>query len=264
MSGIKQESIKQWTADPCGAVYAKKYPEGSKEFFDHAIDYRYHYAPWLADMLVDISLSKGSALDVGCGMGFGAYYLALGGMKVTGIDITPKQIELATKMFEAYGIPGDFIVGDAESLPFPDKSFDIVISLGVLHHTPGIQQAINEIQRVLKPSGSAFILLYHKNSWHYWVNLMLIHGILFGKLRHMTKSELLSSSVEYSSIEARPLVNVYTVKDCKQLFRTFSHVSVSKHHWASEQIYLPYGLSKYLPKFLPNILGWYTMTKAVK
>src|SRR5262249_33669783 len=61
---------------------------------------------------------------------------------------------------------------NAEALSFPDESFDWVYSHGVLHHTPNPQKAINEVWRVLKPNGRVIIMLYHKNSFNYFVRIM--------------------------------------------------------------------------------------------
>lgn len=51
-------------------------------------------------------------------------------------------------------------MGNAESLDLPDNSFECVMSIGVLHHTPGTQESIHELFRVLKPGGTAVIALY--------------------------------------------------------------------------------------------------------
>ena len=52
------------------------------------------------------------------------------------------------------------------------KSFDWFYSHGVLHHTPDIQRAIDEVWRVLKPNGRTIIMLYHKHSFNYFVRIM--------------------------------------------------------------------------------------------
>ena len=62
---------------------------------------------------------------------------------------------------------------NAEHLSFDDRAFDIVYSLGVLHHTPEPKLAFDEVHRVLKPNGKAIIMLYHKNSFNYYFRIML-------------------------------------------------------------------------------------------
>ena len=71
---------------------------------------------------------------------------------------------------------------DLHHLPYPDESFDVIVSNGVLHHTPDTQAAVTEVYRVLKPQGQAIIMLYCKNSWHYWINMFLLVGVFQGKI----------------------------------------------------------------------------------
>lgn len=250
------EAIKQWTNDPCGAVYAEKYEEGSKEFFEALGKYRYEiYAPWLRILIDKINVKDKLVLER-CGMGNDLLCFAQNRAKVIGIDLVPKHLELAKRLFSTYyvGHSASFCRMDAELLGFASNSVDLVFSFGVLHHTPNILEAISEVYRVLKPGGMAVIGLYHKNSWHYWINLMLIQGLVKRKLLKMSVDELLSTSVEFSRSRAKPLVKVYSKGECKQLFRDFSEVKIKTYHWKSDQIPK---IEKFLPTFLPSFLGWY-------
>jgi ubiquinone/menaquinone biosynthesis C-methylase UbiE len=94
-----------------------------------------------------------SFLEVGCGGGFGIRYLAeeYGG-EVTGVDIDPQQIELARKG-SGYMPDIRYFEADATNLPFEDNKFDIIISLGVLHHIENWLDALKEVRRVVKPGG---------------------------------------------------------------------------------------------------------------
>jgi SAM-dependent methyltransferase len=262
----KLEAIKQWTNDPCGALYSDVYQEGSKEFWEAVVKNRYEsYAPWLKSLIDSLDVKDKSVLKVGCGMGVDLLSFARNGAKVTGLDLTPKHIELAGNLFHAYGHKADLFLGDAEKMPFPSESFDIVYSFGVLHHTPNIDKAIAEIHRVLKPGGLAIVGLYHKNSWHYWVNLIFLMGIYQRKLFKMSVDELLSSSVEISHSGARPLVKVYSSSDCRRLFKEYSGINFKKRHWSLDQIQIPtHWLEKILPAFLPDFLGWYIFVFAGK
>jgi ubiquinone/menaquinone biosynthesis C-methylase UbiE len=260
----KLEAIRQWTNDPCGAVYSEKYPEGSKEFFEATIKNRYEqYAPWLKKLIDGIDVKGKTVLEIGCGVGIDLLSFARNGAKVIGLDLTPKHIELATKLFEVYGFSGDFINGDAESLTIPSASVDIVYSFGVLHHTPDIDKAVSEIYRVLKPGGQGVVGLYHKNSWHYRVNVIIIHGLFKRKLFKMSIDELLSSCIEVSRSGARPLVNVYSASDCRRMFKNFAGIKIKKDHWSRDQIPSP-RIASLLPSFLPSFLGWYIFVFARK
>jgi SAM-dependent methyltransferase len=86
--------------------------------------------------------------------------------------LTEAALEATRNHFNVLGLTGTFQRENAEALSFPDETFDWVYSHGVLHHTPDPQQAINEVWRVLKPNGRAIIMLYHKNSFNYYLRIM--------------------------------------------------------------------------------------------
>ncbi|RJQ28488.1 MAG: class I SAM-dependent methyltransferase [Peptococcaceae bacterium] len=263
MEKEKIEAIRQWTNDPCDAVFAGGCEKGSREFFEKVREYRYkRYAPWLKKLLDGLEVKGKEVLEIGCGMGNDLLTFAQNGANATGMDLVPAHIALAQKLFEFYGCRAAIMEMDAESLSFPDDSFDLVYSFGVLHHTPNIEKAILEIHRVLRPGGKAVIGLYHKNSWHYWVNLILFHGIIKRKLFSMPIDEMLSRSVEFSRSGARPLVRVYTRDDCEVLFRDFHQLKIKTYHWRASQIPV---LGKCFPfVFLPHCWGWYIFSFAVK
>jgi len=106
---------------------------------------------------------------------------------LTGIDITPKSIELTKKNLEVHKYRSNLLVADAENLPFESNSFDVVYSFGILHHTLNTQKAIDEIYRTLKPNGKAVIALYHKNSLSFWFFVFLYDFIINGKFMRMTQ-----------------------------------------------------------------------------
>ncbi len=95
-------------------------------------------------------------LDVGCGVGGPALYLAeKTGCHVTGIDLMEWQAEEAANRAAARGLSGRtvFHAGDACALPFPDASFDVVWSQDAWCHAPDKPQVIAEAARVVKPGG---------------------------------------------------------------------------------------------------------------
>lgn len=96
-------------------------------------------------------------VDVGCGAGFDSL-IAAGFVgergRVIGVDVCPEMLAVAkaalsTGRFDAV----EFMVGDAASLPIPDRSVDLLISNGVLNLAPDKPAAFREIARVLKPKG---------------------------------------------------------------------------------------------------------------
>src|SRR5205085_12269324 len=101
---------------------------------------------------------------------------------------------------------------------FPDATFDVVYSNGVLHHTPDTQRAIDEVHRVLRPGGVAKVMLYNKSSIYYWLHLMFRFGLLHGELLRHTPEQIMSRHVEYSDTGALPLVRAYTPAEVRRMF----------------------------------------------
>lgn len=93
-------------------------------------------------------------LDVGTGTGNAAITAAREGAQVTGIDLTPELVSQAKVQEDAAGVTGiRWQEGDAEALPFPDASFDVVLSQFAHMFAPRPDVAIGEMLRVLRPGG---------------------------------------------------------------------------------------------------------------
>jgi len=267
MEKEKLEAIELWTNDPCGAADAEKYGIGSEKFFNEVMGYRYNiYAPWLKKAIVRLEVRNKKILEVGCGMGMDLLQFAKRGAKVVGIDLVSYHIELAQELFKMKISSRNYEIfqADAESLPFKNESFDLVYSFGVLHHTPNIKKAIREIWRVLKPDGKVMVGLYHRNSYYYWFNLFFIQGIIKRRLHKMTMDEILRRT-EFSRSEAKPLVKVYSRRDCYVLFKDFINVKVRTYHFTNDQIF-PSHINPFFSKYLScfDFLGWYVLSSGSK
>ena len=101
--------------------------------------------------------SEAKVLDVGCGFGGTSRYIAkkLGPKaEVTGITLSPKQVERGTELAKEQNVPNaKFMVKDALAMDFPDNSFDIVWACESGEHMPDKKKYIDEMVRVLKPGG---------------------------------------------------------------------------------------------------------------
>src|SRR5438045_2539951 len=139
----KHRAREQWREDPAGAVYGSKHEFGTREFFDEVERHRYQeYAPWMPEVMGFNDFAGQQLLEVGCGMGTDLLQFARGGAKVTGVDLTPRSIEISRHHLSLDGQTGQFAIADCERVPFEDGSFDVAYSNGVLHHTADTAGAV--------------------------------------------------------------------------------------------------------------------------
>ncbi len=100
---------------------------------------------------------KGSyrrALDGGCGTGVCSLALAELAQEVVGFDLSAGSLNTARKLAKRIGATNvQFEQGSLLAVPFADKSFDLVFSWGVIHHTINPIKALDELVRVLEPAG---------------------------------------------------------------------------------------------------------------
>ena len=263
----KQRAREQWSQDPCGAEYDRAHPLGTREFFEAIERHRYsEYAPWMPATMGFDRFAGAHLLEIGCGMGSDLLQFARGGAICTGIDITPRSIEITRHRFALYGLNGNFLLSDGERLPFPSESFDLVYSNGVLHHTPDTAGAISEIHRVLRTGGIAKVMLYHRNSLNYWVEIVLRRGLLRAEfLRGRSAEDIMSRVVEHSEHEATPLVKVYSRNEARSLFGMFRDVEIEVEQLLREELrFMSPLISQDLFRRLQKRIGWNLIITATK
>ena len=253
-NNLKERVRAFWQANPCGTKFADA-PPGSRRFYELVEQHRYT-KEWHIPLAADFASTKGlRVLEIGCGLGTDGVQFARAGADYTGVDLTDAAVELAQKNFDLLGLHGTLKTADAENLDFANNSFDLVYSHGVLHHTPETSRAISEIHRVLKPGGRAVVMLYHRDSYNYRINISILRragahllkwepGI---KAVHRLTGEPLESlrqhawqlkadqngylgSEEFLSRNTdgagNPLARVYSRSEARNLFQQFSEVEL--------------------------------------
>ena len=157
-------------------------------------------------------------LDVGCGTGAVIELLRekYPNARYTGLDLTPAMIDAAV----AKGLPNcDFVVGDAEDLPFADASFDAVLSSNSFHHYPNPAAFFAGAFRVLRPGGRLILRDYTSNDLVVWLmntfELPLARLIGHGDVRVSKLSELRSlaqgAGFEVEKLEAQKSFRAHLV-----------------------------------------------------
>lgn len=175
MQALKKDTQSFWNSEPCGSRYSKN-EIGTKEFFMDIQKHRFEIMDYFSDLIPFHQFRRKKVLVIGCGLGTDGVQFAKAGCDYTGIDFSSRSVNLAARKAALAGLAGksNHIFADAERLPFKNEAFDIVYSHGVLHHTPDIKKAIDETFRVLRSGGQAIVMLYHRNSWNYWGNIMFL------------------------------------------------------------------------------------------
>ena len=128
-------------------------------------------------------------LELGCGQGALARLMVEHfGARMSATDFDPTQVELARARLHDLGDEVSFRVVDARDLPFGDGEFDVVFSFAVLHHiVGGWRQAVSEVSRVLKPTGSLVFTDVYVQPWLGWIldRLFRFDQLAFGALKEV-------------------------------------------------------------------------------
>jgi len=113
---------------------------------------------------------KGRLLNIGCA--HGPDFLPFRqGFELYGIDSSPQMLRFAQKYSRKFDFAVNLSVADAGNLPYPDHSFDWAISVATYHHIRGRNErlaALEELRRVLKPGGEAFITVWNRWQPRFW------------------------------------------------------------------------------------------------
>jgi ubiquinone/menaquinone biosynthesis C-methylase UbiE len=292
-NNLKERVRAFWQANPCGTKFADA-PPGTRRFFELVEEHRYQ-KEWHIPEAAGFASAQGlKVLEIGCGLGTDGAQFAAAGADYTGVDLTDAAIELAQRRFELFDLQGKFHTADAEKLEFTDDAFDLVYSHGVLHHTPDIERAVGEIHRVLKPGGRAMVMLYHRDSYNYRINISLLRragaqllrldrgvGLVHrltgesveslrqhaAQLRqnrgdYLRSEEFLSQNTDGAG---NPLARVYSRADALELFKGFARVELRTYFLNKRWLPLIGNvLSRTAESRLAARWGWHLWIYAVK
>jgi len=226
-----EEVAAYWDRSPCNIRHSNK-KIGTKEYFDEVEKRKYFVEPHIPEFANFKMWNGKKVLEIGCGIGTDAVNFARHGADYTGIDLSRKSLEIARQRFDLFGFNGRFVHANAERVSeyFLNEKFDLIYALGVLHHTPFPERAVEEIGRVVKPDGEFRLLLYAKNSWK---DIMIEAG--------------------FDQPEARskcPIAFRYTTEQVHSLLRGFRVGAIEQDH------IFPYVVEDY-KKYRYRILPWF-------
>jgi ubiquinone/menaquinone biosynthesis C-methylase UbiE len=217
MDALKKKVFEFWDEAACGEKLYLTDSEGRNAFDEHEC-VRYKLEPYIPEFAGFNRAVGKRVLEIGVGLGADHKRFAEAGAILTGVDLTPRAVSQTSRRLELYGLKSDLSVADAERLSFPDNSFDVVYSWGVIHHSPDPESAVREIFRVLVPGGEARIMIYHK--------LSIVGFALWIRYALLTLKPFTSLSDIYSEYLESPGTKAYTVQESKCLFKSFGSVEI--------------------------------------
>ena len=209
MQDINATVLKFWDDRPCNIRHSDK-PVGTKEYFEEVTRRKYFVEGHILEFANFEAYRGKSVLEVGCGIGTAAQSFMEAGADYTGIDVSPKSIELAQNRAKLFGLSGEIFTADIQSLNLPDKKFDLVYSFGVLHHIANLGAALKNIQSMLKPGGEFKLMMYASNSW---------------------KAACIRSGLDqFEAQSGVPIAHTYTAQQIKDLLCDFVDIHVTQDH----------------------------------
>jgi ubiquinone/menaquinone biosynthesis C-methylase UbiE len=250
------ETVKDyWNAQPCNVKHSTA-AINTKEYFEDVKNKRYFVEPHIIEFMELAKWDNKKVLEIGCGIGTDAYMLAKHGAIYTGVDLSDKSLEIAKKRFELFELNGSFLNINAENMEiYPNDTFDMIYSFGVIHHTVKPENIIKEVNRVLKKGGTFKLMLYATNSWK---KIMIDSGL-----------------DQYEAQANTPIANTYTNDEVKILLKDFKDIKIEQTH------IFPYKVEEYkknvfikedwfsnMPETvfnsLKNKLGWHLCISCTK
>ena len=293
MPGL-EEDTPFWTAYQPGMRFSSA-AVGSVDFFDEVEAHRYALEPHILD-IVQFERWRGlDVLEAGCGIATDGVRFARAGARYVGVDPSHTALSLARRRFTLESLPGELVEGSVTSLPFPDQTFDLVFSHGVIHHIDNTERAVTELNRVLRPGGTALVMVYHRHSLNYYVNILLLRRLAVALLlipqAHRALAPLTPETPELLAAHRRllqrhgrryltdrqlfvnnntdgpgnPLSKVYSRAEAKQMLIDFNDVRIELR-FLNLRLY-PWGkrlAASALGRRLERVFGWYLYAAATK
>jgi len=168
-----------WEANPCGDSQVggleERFGGDFNQFFSEYDAFRYRREKHIPGCLDRANFADKKVLEIGLGQGADSEQIIRRGGRWSGLDLTTESVARVKQRMQLRNLPYDDLkVGSVLEIPYPENSFDIVYSFGVLHHVPEIHQAQAEIARDLRPGGELVMMVYAKWSLNYLLAIAVL------------------------------------------------------------------------------------------
>ena len=253
-SALNEEVRRYWDQGACGTYdyIVGTLPELSREWFAQIERHRYAAEPVIPSV-AQFETHRGKVLlAVGVGAGTDHLQWARAGAVCYGVDLTQRAIETTRAHLSIHGLSSILQRIDAETLPFPDATFDVVYSWGVIHHSAHPEQIVREIRRVLKPDGLFIGMVYARNSL-VALKLWIKHALLKGR-PWTSWSDLVANHME------SPGTKAYTVAEVREVWSGFSSCETMQLLTCYDRSWFP----GWMHRLFPDRWGWFIVVRARK
>jgi 2-polyprenyl-6-hydroxyphenyl methylase / 3-demethylubiquinone-9 3-methyltransferase len=176
--------------------------------------------PWILERIGRLRPPGIKLLDVGCGGGFLTNELARHGFQVTGVDLSPESLKVATLYDRTASVC--YLEADAYKLPFPDESFDIITNMDFLEHVEHPEIVISECSRVLKENGLFFFHTFNRNMLAKFVIIKLVDWFIKNTPKNMHVFDFFITPQELEAFCSRAGLKVKEVTGLRLKFSTLT------------------------------------------
>lgn len=156
----------------CGTTLARSlgitdHSQESLRRFDAAY---FDFYPYLLDHVRPARMRGARVVEIGLGYGTLGQRLVESGAHYTGLDLAVGPVKMLTHRLRIIrGTHGSAVRGSALALPFASNTVDHLISIGCFHHTGDLERCVVETHRVLRPGGTALVMVYNQFSYRQWL-----------------------------------------------------------------------------------------------
>jgi SAM-dependent methyltransferase len=245
-TSVDKANIEFWD-ELCGSHLAKTigirdHSLASIKRFDEAY---MDFYPYLQRHLNLQRLSGKRVLEIGLGYGTVGQKIAESGAEYIGLDLAAGPVKMMRHRLRLQNLAGATLRGNILNAPLESETLDYIVSIGCFHHTGDVRRCVDETYRMLKPGGTAIIMVYNKYSfrqWRFWPRQTLLtfardsrfHRDGRGAAAEDEKAAYtaLHRSLydQHSSGMSAPETDFLSVKQLRQMFASFSTFAYHKEN----------------------------------